>query len=122
MTRDAVVDVDQAHVGVDEHLQPPVEEREQEPAGAAGAPRALDRGRVDADEVLPDLARGGERRPLALGLGPLVGRQVPAAMRRASVPTVPGASPIVAAEEVCTSRGDTGAGRGAHRGDRRRRR
>ncbi len=60
MAGDAVLDVDQADVGVDEHLQPPVEEREQEPAGAAGAARPLDRGRVDVDDVLAD--RGCARR------------------------------------------------------------
>ena len=37
---------------------------------------------IDAHEILADLARGGERGALALGLGPLVGRQIPAAMGR----------------------------------------
>ena len=67
-------------------------------------PGTLDRGGIDQHEILADLACGGERGALALGLGALVGREVPAAMRCRSVPTVPGASPIVAAEEVCTSR------------------
>ena len=72
--------------------------------------RALDRGRVDADDVLAGLPRRGEDGALSLGLGALVGREVPAACGVSSRPTVPGASPSVAADEVWTRRGSRPGG------------
>ena len=113
--RDAVGDVDQADVGVHEHLQPAVEEREQEAPGAAGAARPLDRGRIDA-------ARGPGRPRARRPARPArprswcarrsrgTSRDGASARRR----PCPGASPIVAAEEVWTSRADAGARRRAH--------
>jgi hypothetical protein len=86
VTLDAIGDVDQADVGLDEDLHAAVEEGEQEATGAAGAARTLNRRRVRAHDVLARLRRRGEHRALALGLGALVGRQVPAPVRRVLAP------------------------------------
>ena len=104
VTGHAVVDVDQADVRRHEHPQTAVQVRKQiRPVPPARPGPWTDDG-LTRTQVLADLTRSGERGALALGLGPLVRRQVPTSVGVRSVPTVPAGSPIVAAEDVCTSR------------------
>ena len=75
-----VGDVDDADVGVDEHGQLAVDVVDDQLAVAGRAPRALDRGRVDRDDLHAGAVRGGKRRLLALVLGAVVDREVGAAV------------------------------------------
>src|SRR5438067_284979 len=52
---DAVVDVDQADRGGNEHLEATVEEGEEESRRSAGAAGTLDRGGIDQHQILADL-------------------------------------------------------------------
>jgi hypothetical protein len=78
----AVGDVDDADARLDEHLQAAVEHGQEDPPGAAGAPGALDRGGVQAQDLEAGLGGDGEHGALAVDLRLLVGRQVRAAVRR----------------------------------------
>ena len=82
---DAVRDVDDADVRVDERRQLAVQVGDQDPRGAAGPARALHRGGVDRDELDAGAASRGERGQLALVLRPLVDGQERPTMRRVLV-------------------------------------